>query len=88
MKVQGILTGSPYPELQGSYSIVSSSGYTAVIDFSGKRMLGLAGQKNHMHAAVYAPEDKTHKEAIYDAEVCMTITASVTVADSCSCGIG
>ncbi|KAI5359285.1 putative oxysterol-binding protein [Septoria linicola] len=68
VKVQGILTGSPYPELQGSHSVVSSSGYTAVIDFSGKRMLGFAGEKNHMHASVYAPEDKKHKEAIYEVE--------------------
>ncbi|KAM3425319.1 Protein kes1 [Cercospora zeina] len=68
VKVQGILTGSPYPELRGSHSIMSSTGYRAIIDFSGKRLLGLSGEKNHVHAAIYAPEDKKHSDPIYIAE--------------------
>ncbi|PPJ55466.1 hypothetical protein CBER1_08038 [Cercospora berteroae] len=68
VKVQGILTGSPYPELQGSHSIISSTGYRAIIDFSGKRLLGLTGEKNHVHAAVYAPDDNKHSNPIYVAE--------------------
>ena len=69
VKVTGILTGSPYPELQGSHSIVCSSGYVAEIDFSGKRMFGFAGDRNHVVASVYAPGDRKHKEPIYVAEV-------------------
>ncbi|KAF2211687.1 hypothetical protein CERZMDRAFT_42851 [Cercospora zeae-maydis SCOH1-5] len=68
VKVQGILTGNPYPELQGSHSIMSSTGYRAIIDFSGKRLLGFGGEKNHVHAAIYAPEDKKHSDPIYVAE--------------------
>lgn len=68
VKVQGILSGSPYPELQGSHSIISSNGYKAVVDFSGKRLLGIAGQKNHVHAEVFAPNDNNHKKPIYVAE--------------------
>lgn len=75
VKVTGILTGSPYPELQGSYSIICSNGYVAEVDFSGKRMFGLAGDKNHVTAAVYPPQDKKHKEPIYVAQVSLRMTA-------------
>lgn len=75
VKVTGILTGSPYPELQGSYSIVCSNGYVAEVDFSGKRMFGLAGDKNHVTAAVYPPQDKKHKEPIYVAQVSLRMPA-------------
>jgi hypothetical protein len=68
VKVTGILSGSPYPELQGSHTIVSSSGYRAVIDFSGKRFLGFAGQKNHVHAAVFGPDDEKNKHALFTIE--------------------
>ncbi|CZT22244.1 related to KES1 protein [Ramularia collo-cygni] len=68
IKVKGILTGSPYPELDGTYSIVSTSGYMAQVDFSGKSLLGIGGKKNHLKAAVYGPDDHTHKHPIYTAE--------------------
>jgi hypothetical protein len=68
VKVKGILTGGPYPELNGSYSIVSSSGCVAVVDFSGKGMLGFGGQKNHVQAAVYGPDDKQKSSPLYSVE--------------------
>ncbi|KAI1875895.1 uncharacterized protein JN550_001391 [Neoarthrinium moseri] len=49
MGVKGLLTGKPYPELQGTCYISSSSGYLATIDFEGKKALGL-GTKNSVHA--------------------------------------
>ncbi|KAG2168276.1 hypothetical protein JADG_008015 [Aureobasidium aubasidani] len=65
VKVSGLITGTPYPELVGSYDIVSSSGYVASVDFSGKRLLGLAGKKNGLHAAVYSADDSSRKHPIY-----------------------
>jgi hypothetical protein len=68
VKVKGILTGGPYPELNGSYSIASSSGCVAVVDFSGKGMLGFGGQKNHVQAAVYGTDDKQKSRPLYSVE--------------------
>lgn len=83
VKVTGILTGSPYPELQGSHSIVCSSGYVAEIDFSGKRMFGFAGDKNHVVATVYAPGDRKNDEPIYVAEVSLPHAEStIRICDS------
>ena len=65
VKVSGLITGTPYPELVGSYDIVSSSGFVATVDFSGKRFLGLAGKKNGLHAAVYSADDSSRKHPIY-----------------------
>ncbi|KAI0838145.1 Oxysterol-binding protein [Hypoxylon sp. FL0890] len=49
--VKGLLTGHPYPELEGKCYISSSSGYLATIDFQGKGVLGY-GAKNSLHAEV------------------------------------
>lgn len=69
IKVKGILTGGPYPELNGSYTIVSSSGYIAEADFTGKGMLGIGGQKNHVQAAVYGADDhKKKSNPLYSVE--------------------
>ncbi|KAG9659840.1 Oxysterol-binding protein, partial [Aureobasidium melanogenum] len=68
VKVSGLITGTPYPELVGSYDIVSSSGFVATVDFSGKRFLGLAGKKNGLHAAVYSADDSSRKHPIYTLE--------------------
>ncbi|KAI5194473.1 Oxysterol-binding protein [Aureobasidium subglaciale] len=65
VKVSGLITGTPYPELVGSYDIVSSAGYVASVDFSGKRFLGLAGKKNSLHAALYSADDTSRKHPIY-----------------------
>jgi hypothetical protein len=52
IKVKGILGGTPYPELSGSYSLVGSNGYVSRIKFDGKSFLG-TGQKNHFEAKLY-----------------------------------
>jgi len=61
--VSGLLTGTAYPELTGTHEIVSTSGFVSEIDFSGKKMLGLSGSKNHVSAAVYDMNDR--KKALY-----------------------
>lgn len=68
IKVKGILTGSPYPELEGSYSIVSTSGYVAEVEFSGRGMLGLSGHRNEVHAAVYRVADHKRQDVMFSAE--------------------
>lgn len=57
--VSGLFTGTAYPELTGKYEIVSTNGFVSEIDFSGKKMLGLAGSKNHVSAAVFDTKDRT-----------------------------
>ncbi|KAI1080553.1 hypothetical protein F5B20DRAFT_539724 [Whalleya microplaca] len=51
MVIKGLLTGRPYPELEGTCYISSSSGYLATIEFEGKKAFGL-GSKNSVHAEV------------------------------------
>jgi hypothetical protein len=68
VKVQGLLTGSAYPELSGSYQIISSSGYVAVIDFSGKKMLGFGGTKNGLHAEVFESKDTEKNSPLYSVD--------------------
>lgn len=68
VKVKGIVSGSPYPELDGHYSVVSSSGYLAKVDFSGKGLLGMSGKKNHVEAMVYGPDDTKQKHPLFTAE--------------------
>ncbi|KAL1585813.1 hypothetical protein WHR41_05125 [Cladosporium halotolerans] len=82
VKVKGILTGGPYPELSGTYRIVSSSGCVAEVDFTGKGVLGLGGQKNHVQAAVYGAsnEGEAKKKPLYSAEG--NWTESFTFTDS------
>nr|OQO21632.1 hypothetical protein B0A51_14754 [Rachicladosporium sp. CCFEE 5018] len=58
VKVKGILSGGPYPELNGSYKIVSSSGYVAEVDFSGKGVLGFGGERNHVKAKIHDKDGK------------------------------
>jgi hypothetical protein len=61
VKIKGILSGTTYPELDGEYRIVSSTGFVSEIDFSGKKLLG--GKKNSVHATLVKQEpsgDKKH----------------------------
>ena len=58
VKVKGILSGTPYPELHGTYHIVSSSGFISEIDFSGKGFL--SGKKNSVEVMMYKDGDKKH----------------------------
>lgn len=57
MKIKGILTGGPYPELQGTYKIPSTSGYTSSIDFEGKGLFGSSSQKHKFEAKVYRDDE-------------------------------
>ncbi|KAF9694540.1 hypothetical protein EKO04_007451 [Ascochyta lentis] len=52
VKVKGILGGKPYPELQGNYSLISSTGYVSQIKFEGKSFFG-GGQKNGFEAKLF-----------------------------------
>ena len=58
VKVKGLLSGTPYPELSGSYSIASSSGFISEIDFSGKGFF--SGAKNSFQARVYEDVHRTN----------------------------
>ena len=68
IKVKGILTGGPYPELTEPCTIVSSSGYLAEIDFSGKGYFGFGGQKNHVKAGIYRTDDEKRSNAVFTVE--------------------
>ncbi|WP_249872996.1 hypothetical protein, partial [Oceanobacillus saliphilus] len=51
VKVKGIWSGAPYPELHGKYSIVSSTGIVSELKFEGKGIL--LGTKHSVQARVY-----------------------------------
>jgi hypothetical protein len=52
IQVKSILSGVPYPELQGEYSIISSSGYVSHIKFEGKSLFG-SGHKHSFEARMF-----------------------------------
>jgi hypothetical protein len=52
IKVKGVLSGTPYPELEGSYTIIASTGYISEVKFSGKGMV-MGGSKHAFDARVY-----------------------------------
>lgn len=52
---RSILTGVPWPELNDSYKIVSSSGFTAEMKFTGKKLWG--GERNAFEASIYRTAD-------------------------------
>ena len=54
VKVCGILTGKPYPELAGKYHIVGSNGFVSEIMFEGKGILGVGGSKHGVEAKLYS----------------------------------
>lgn len=59
--IKSLLSGSPYPELDGPVHIYSSSGYTSKIEFSGTTMLGFGGdKKNTVRAKLYKTGDEEH----------------------------
>jgi len=66
IKVSGLLSGTPYPELNGTYHISSSSGFISEIDFTGKSMLGMKGTKHKFEASLYRAED-TKRDPLYTA---------------------
>ncbi|OAL26602.1 hypothetical protein AYO20_10026 [Fonsecaea nubica] len=72
IKIKGLLTGSPYPELQGTHHIPCTSGYTSTIDFSGRGLFSGADRKHSFEASVYRDdrhsdedEEEGHASPIY-----------------------
>lgn len=68
VKVKGVLSGlsGTYPELEGTYTIPSTSGYYSTIQFSGKSLLS-GGQKNEVVAKIYADVNgnEAEKDPLY-----------------------
>ncbi|CAC9887750.1 unnamed protein product [Aureobasidium pullulans] len=64
LHIEGLITGSPYVELERSTHIVSSTGYTCKVDYSGKGWV--SGKKNSFTATMY-PNGR-EKDVIYTAE--------------------
>jgi oxysterol-binding protein-related protein 9/10/11 len=62
VKAKGFLSGNPYPEINGSYHIISSSGFTSEIKFSESGVF--SGARNRFTATLYRTEDQT-KNPIY-----------------------
>lgn len=62
----GLITGSPYMELSNSSYIVSSSGYTARIDYSGKGYF--SGTRNSFTASIYPSTGGSKTSPLYTAE--------------------
>lgn len=63
VKVRGFLSGRLYPEVLGTYTIVSSSGYVSEMTFSGAGVF--RGKKNTFEARLYRKEDPK-KTALYE----------------------
>ncbi|EHY55677.1 hypothetical protein HRR83_007892 [Exophiala dermatitidis] len=58
VKIKGVFSGSPYPELQGTYRIPSTSGITSSIQFGGTGFLsGFDKSKHAFEAKVYRDDD-------------------------------
>ncbi|PNP44136.1 hypothetical protein TGAMA5MH_04423 [Trichoderma gamsii] len=62
LHIEGLIFGAPFVELDGSTTIVSSSGYSAKIDYSGKGWL--SGKKNTVVATVFPTDNE--KEVLYN----------------------
>ena len=57
VKVKGLLSGTPYPELHGTYYLASSSGFVSEVDFSGKGFF--SGAKNSFEARMYRHDERS-----------------------------
>ena len=62
VKVKSIVSGTPYPELTGRCSIISSTGFVAEVTFEAKGWI-TGGTKNGFHARVFHTERP--KEDLY-----------------------
>ena len=76
LHIEGLITGSPYVELNKSTYIISSTGYTSKIDYSGKGWL--SGKKNSFTASMFLHGKE--KDPIYTVEG--QWTDSFTIKDS------
>lgn len=64
LHIDGLISGSPYVELENKSYIISSTGYTSKIDYTGKGWV--SGKKNTFAATLY-PTGK-EKEILYKAD--------------------
>ena len=64
LHIEGLITGSPYVELNKSTYIVSSTGFTSRVDYSGKGWV--SGKRNSFTAALY-PSGR-EKDVLYTVE--------------------
>ncbi|KAK3936804.1 protein kes1 [Diplogelasinospora grovesii] len=64
VKVRGFLSGCTYPEIIGTYTIFSTSGYTAEITFSGEGVF--RGKRNSFQARIFQRDDP-RRQSIYEA---------------------
>lgn len=62
LHIEGLIFGTPFVELDGTSTIVSSSGYTAKIDYSSRGWL--SGKKNSVTAVVHPPDKD--KDVLYN----------------------
>lgn len=63
LHIEGIIYAQPYVELEGKSYIESSSGYKAVIDYSGKGYF--TGKKNSFKSYVYKGSSASKESALY-----------------------
>jgi oxysterol-binding protein-related protein 9/10/11 len=57
VKAKGFLSGTPYPEISGTYHIISSSGFTSEIKFSESGLF--SGARNGFNATLYRTADES-----------------------------
>jgi len=77
---RSILSGVPWPELNDTYKIVSSSGYTAEMRFVGKAFWG--GDRNCFEASIYHHADATEDTTAPIFTVCGSWSSKFTIRDS------
>lgn len=63
LHIESLITGSPYVELDKQTHIVSSTGFVAKIDYSGRGWL--SGKKNTFTAALWKAGSGDEKNALY-----------------------
>ncbi|EXJ81648.1 hypothetical protein A1O1_07713 [Capronia coronata CBS 617.96] len=64
VKIKGILTGSLYPELHGTYRIPSTSGHSSSIEFGGTGFMAAWDKKHSFKAKVYR-DDEAETKPLY-----------------------
>lgn len=62
LHIEGLIFGTPFVELDGTSFIVSSTGYTCKVDYSGRGWL--SGKKNTIAGTVYATDNE--KKVLYN----------------------
>lgn len=64
VKVRGFLGGCMYPEITGTYHIISSAGFLTEIYFSGEGMI--RGKRNSFQARIYRREDTKRRHPLFE----------------------